>query len=79
MVKKRRWMKALALVMMASASFVGAVDPQEIEDVMEIMNRTQVEFALPAEDDKGDGNWWWLNADSVQRKEPATRESKSDE
>jgi hypothetical protein len=55
MAMKRKWMKALALVMMASASLFGAVDPREIEDIMEVMNATQIEFALRTETDKGDG------------------------
>jgi hypothetical protein len=75
MAKKRRLLKALALVMMASASLVGAVDPREIEDVMEIMNKTQVEFALPVQDGKDDGNRWWLNADSIQPDEPTGQRS----
>jgi hypothetical protein len=55
MSKKRKWMKALALIMMASASMFGAVNPQEIEDIMEIMNATHVESTLHREDDGGDG------------------------
>ncbi|HEV3221062.1 MAG TPA: hypothetical protein VGZ48_14945 [Candidatus Acidoferrales bacterium] len=52
---RSKWRKALVLMMMASASFMGAVDPQKIENIMEIMNATQVEFTLRKENDGGDG------------------------
>jgi hypothetical protein len=54
---KRKWLKVLMLLMMGGASFVGAkMNPKEIEDVLHIMNETKVEFTIPDEDYKGDGN-----------------------
>jgi hypothetical protein len=52
---KRKWLKALMLLMMAGASFGGPMNPKEIEDLMHVMNETRIEFTLPDEDDKGDG------------------------
>jgi hypothetical protein len=43
--------------MIGGASFVGAkMNPKEIEDVLHIMNEMKVEFSMPDEDHKGDGN-----------------------
>jgi hypothetical protein len=45
------------LLMMGGASFVGAkMNPNEIEDILHIMNETKVEFSMPDKDHKGDGN-----------------------
>jgi hypothetical protein len=56
MSKKRRWLKAVMILMLGAASFVGAkMNPKEIEDILHIMNETKVEFTLPDESDKGDG------------------------
>ena len=52
---KRKWLKALMLLMMAGASFGGPMNPKEIEDLMRVMNETRIEFTLPDENDKGDG------------------------
>jgi hypothetical protein len=41
--------------MMAGASFGSPMNPKEIEELMQIMNQTRIEFILPDEDDKGDG------------------------
>jgi hypothetical protein len=70
MAIKHKWLKALALVMMASASVFGAVDPKEIEDIMEVMNATQVEFTLRKEIDKGDGIPPLMEVDPVQPEKP---------
>lgn len=54
---KRKLLRVLMLVMMGGASFVGArMNPQEIEDVLHIMNETKVEFSIPDKDHNGDGN-----------------------
>jgi len=53
---KRKWLKVLAILMMAVAAFGGPVNPKEIEDLMHIMNETRIEFTIPDEDDKGDGD-----------------------
>lgn len=51
---KRKWLKVLAMLMMAVASLGGPMNPKEIEDLMHIMNETRVEFTIPDEDYKGD-------------------------
>ena len=52
---KRKWLKVLLLAMMAGVSFGSAMNPKEIEDLMDIMNQTRIEFTVPDEDDNGDG------------------------
>jgi hypothetical protein len=51
----RKWLKALAIAMMAIGSFGSPMDPREIEELMRTMNQTRIEFTLPNEDYKGDG------------------------
>jgi hypothetical protein len=51
---KRRWLKAIFLVMLSGASYFG-VNPKDIEYLLHIMNETKVEFTIPDEDDNGDG------------------------
>ena len=56
------------LVMMGSASFVGAkMNPKEIEDVLYIMNETKEEFTIPDEDNKGDGNLPQMEIDPSEK------------
>jgi hypothetical protein len=55
MSMKRKWLKALLMLMMAGSSFMGPMNPREIEELMYIMNQTRIEFAIPEEDDKGEG------------------------
>jgi hypothetical protein len=70
MSMKRRWLRALFLVMMTVSSFGGApMNPKEIEDLLHVMNETKVEFSLPDEGDKGDGNPPWKDANFVRREE----------
>jgi hypothetical protein len=54
---KRRWLRALFLIVMAGTSmFPGMyVNPKEIEDLLHVMNETKVEFTIPDPGDKGDG------------------------
>jgi hypothetical protein len=52
---KRKWLKALFLVMMAGASFIVPMNPKEIEELLHVMNETKVEFTLPDENHKGNG------------------------
>jgi hypothetical protein len=53
--------------MIGGASFVGAkMNPKEIEDVLHIMNETKVEFSMPDENHKGDGNQPSIETDPVQ-------------
>ena len=68
MSMKRKWLKVLMLLMMGGASFVGAkMNPKEIEDVLHIMNETKVEFTIPDEDHKGDGNLPQMEIDPSER------------
>jgi len=53
---KRKWLKALLMLMMAGASFGGPMNPKEIEDLMHIMNETRIEFSIPDENHKGEGD-----------------------
>jgi hypothetical protein len=52
---KRNWLRTLFLLMLAGASFGGAMNPKEIEELLHVMNETKVEFTVPDESDKGDG------------------------
>ncbi len=55
------------LLMMGTASFVGAkMNPKEIEDVLHIMNETKVEFTIPDENHKGDGDQPSIEIEPVQ-------------
>ena len=47
---KRKWLKVLVLAMMAGVAFGSAMNPKEIEDLMDIMNQTRIEFTVPDED-----------------------------
>jgi hypothetical protein len=60
---KRKWLKVFALLMMAMASGVGAVNPKEISEMIHIMNEQKIEFSIPDDSDDGDGdpNRWWKN------------------
>jgi hypothetical protein len=51
---KRKWLRAVFLVMLAGASYFG-VNPKDIEYLLHIMNETKVEFTIPDEDATGDG------------------------
>ncbi|HTC61664.1 MAG TPA: hypothetical protein VK709_02375 [Candidatus Saccharimonadales bacterium] len=54
---KRKWLRIIMLVMIGGASFVGArMNPKEIEGILHIMNETKVEYSMPDEDHKGDGD-----------------------
>lgn len=56
MSMKRRWLRAIFLMMLGGACFFGGiVNPKEIEDLLHIMNETKVEFTIPDEDGSGDG------------------------
>jgi hypothetical protein len=55
MFMKRKWLKALLVLMMAGSSFIGPMNPREIEELMYIMNETRIEFTIPNADDKGVG------------------------
>ena len=52
---KRKWLKALLMLMIAGSSFVGPMNPKEIEDLLRIMHETRVEFTIPDESHKGEG------------------------
>jgi hypothetical protein len=76
MSMKRKWLRLLMLVLMGGASFVGAkMNPKEIEDVLHIMNETKVEFTIPDENHKGDGDQPSIETESVQSVEPRALES----
>jgi hypothetical protein len=51
----RKWLKALALAMMAVGSFASPLDPREIEELIRTMNQTRIEITLRDDDYKGDG------------------------
>lgn len=53
MSMKRKWLRAIFLVMLAGGCVFG-VNPKEIEDLLHIMNETKVEFTIPDDDDNGD-------------------------
>jgi len=55
MSMKRKWLKALLMLMIAGSSFVGPINPKEIEDLLRIMHETRVEFTIPDESHKGEG------------------------
>jgi hypothetical protein len=56
------------LLMIGGASFVGAkMNPKEIEDILHIMNETKVEFSMPDEDHKGDGDLPQMEIDHSER------------
>jgi hypothetical protein len=50
---RRKWLRAIFLMMLAGASLSG-VNPKDIEDLLHIMNKAKVEFTLPDEDAGGD-------------------------
>jgi hypothetical protein len=52
---KRKWLKALMMLMMAIASFGAPMNPKEIEDLMHTMNETRIEFTIPDENHEGEG------------------------
>ena len=52
---RRKWLKVIFLIMLGSACFFGAINPKDIENVLNVMNLTNVEFSLPDENDNGDG------------------------
>lgn len=52
---KRKWLKALLMVMLAGSSFAGPLNPKELEDLMHVMNETRIEFTIPDETHKGEG------------------------
>ena len=71
---KRKLLRALLLLMMGGASFVGArMNPKEIVDVLHIMNETKVEFTVPDSDHNGDGNPPQMEIES-SKKAPARTE-----
>ncbi len=53
---KRKWLKVLLMLVMAGVACVGPVNPKEIEDLLHIMNETRIEFTIPDENNKGDGD-----------------------
>ncbi len=76
MTMKRKWLRILMLVLIGGASFVGAkMNPKEIEDVLHIMNETKVEFTIPDENHKGDGDKQSIESESVQSTQPRAPES----
>ncbi|MFZ3245597.1 MAG: hypothetical protein WA185_11025 [Candidatus Acidiferrales bacterium] len=52
---KRKWLRILFLIMLAGVTCFGVVNPKDIEETLQIMNETKVEFTIPDECDKGDG------------------------
>ena len=52
---KRKWLKALMMLMMSIASFGAPMNLKEIADLMHTMNETRIEFTIPDENHKGEG------------------------
>ena len=50
---KSKWLKALMMVMLAITSLGGPMNPREIEDLMRIMNQTQIEYMIPDKNKDG--------------------------
>jgi hypothetical protein len=74
---KRKWLKLLVLMMMGTASAFSPVNPQELWEIMHIMNETKVEFSIPDDSDDGDDDRekLWRNIDSTEPKETEFREN----
>ena len=54
---KDKFRKVLLFAMLATGGFMGAtMNPKEIEDLLRIMNQTQVELILKEESSDGDRN-----------------------
>ncbi len=68
---KRKWLRAIFLVMLAGASYFG-VNPKEIEDLLHIMNETKVEFTIPDEDAPGDGPGGYRSLIEIEDQESET-------
>ncbi len=68
---KRKWLKALLLVSIACLPIL----PRDVEDLARIMNETKIEFSIPDDSDKGDGNRLWLEIDCEQPDDPDTPDS----
>jgi hypothetical protein len=78
MSMKRRWLRIVFLAMMAAASFGGSpMNPKEIEDLLHTMNETKVEFTIPDENAKGDGDRACPEVDIVQPTELALKGTKA--
>jgi hypothetical protein len=52
---KRKWLRAIFLMMLAGTTCFGVVNPKDVEETLHIMNETKVEFTLPDESDGGNG------------------------
>ncbi|MGB6484064.1 MAG: hypothetical protein WBE86_11320 [Candidatus Acidiferrales bacterium] len=75
---KRKWLRAIFLVMLAGASSFGGINPKDIDDTLRIMNETKVEFTIPDESGKGDGYRSLLRIDPVELKDsPPDEEERS--
>jgi len=68
---KRKWLKALLLVSIACLPIL----PRDVEELVRVMNETKIEFSIPDDSDKGDGNRWWLEIDRAQPVDPDVLES----
>ncbi|HKF53731.1 MAG TPA: hypothetical protein VKB26_15550 [Candidatus Acidoferrales bacterium] len=51
---RRKWLRVIFLMMLAGSCFFGAISPKDIENTLNVMNETKVEFSLPDENDSGD-------------------------
>ena len=68
---KSKFLKALLGLSLGFATFTGAgLDPKKIEELLNIMNRTNVEVMIPERNDKGEPE---LPAIEVPRQEEDTR------
>ena len=74
MSMKRKWLKAIFLMLLAFSMGQGPINPKQIEDLFHIMNETKVEFTIPDEGDSGDGSPSLFEFGTDQPEEPSARE-----
>jgi hypothetical protein len=75
---RRKWLRAIFLMMLAGSCFFGAISPKDIENTLNVMNETKVEFSLPDESDSGeDGPDGYRTLIEVEDKEEGREGSKT--
>jgi hypothetical protein len=72
---KRKWLKVLVLAMMGMASGFAPVNPKELAEMMHLLNERKIEFSIPDDSDRGDGDRWWKKLNSVETEETRVRGS----
>jgi hypothetical protein len=59
---KNRWLRAFLMLPLA----ILPMHAKDIEDIIRVMNKVKVEFTVPDEGDKGDGNWPPIEVEAIQ-------------